>query len=181
MDNAIRMSEVFDSRANMDYFWKAQARSLYKSAQVLRTIRKETFTKSQNLFDTADFLLPELMLWAFALENSLKALLLKTGIKLARSGEFKRSVSTHDLVKIARKARFYVSSEELEILDRLSEMGTWEGRYPIPLSSKKNFLGFEWRWPDDIVIDELIFKIWTELGWDTSGITSQLKSFRVEE
>ena len=78
------------------------------------------------------------MLVAYALENLLKAILIRDRQNGLRNRLFKRLphvVKTHDLTYLAKEANVSVSLVEEDLLHRLSWQSTWAGRYPIPVEA----------------------------------------------
>jgi len=78
------------------------------------------------------------MLIAYAIENYLKAAILRTDSdKLANEIKVgKKSVpeqiTTHDLYKLAKDVGLKPNADEEELLIRLYQSSTWRGRYPVP-------------------------------------------------
>ena len=81
------------------------------------------------------------MLIAYAVENLLKAAIIREKSfeykrKFHETLKFPKELRSHDLVKLARKAHLNISSEEEDLLRRLTRSATWYGRYPVPLYYK---------------------------------------------
>jgi hypothetical protein len=81
--------------------------------------------------------LPAQLLYAFALENVLKGLLIAKNPSLAGEHKLNRQITSHNLVKLAEKAGFDVAGQELPLLESLSEIAVWAGRYPVAIELKK--------------------------------------------
>jgi hypothetical protein len=74
---------------------------------------------------------------ALALENMVKAVLLKRKPELARPGRMREwpgegAGRGHDLAQLFDKAEVSLSAPERDFLDRLTEFILWRGRYPVP-------------------------------------------------
>ena len=82
------------------------------------------------------------MLYAFAIENSLKAkIILKNRIKFRKyveqRGKLPEELKSHDLFTLAKSLDIQIDSSEEDLLRRLSRSAVWAGRYPVPLFSKE--------------------------------------------
>lgn len=77
---------------------------------------------------------PAQMLYAFAIENLLKGLIIANDGE--RIGAKEITVATHDLVDLARQADFTLALQDKPILESLSELATWAGRYPADRTLK---------------------------------------------
>jgi hypothetical protein len=77
--------------------------------------------------------LPAQMLYAFALENVLKGLLIAKNSDLAGKRKLSREITSHKLVDLAEKASFDVGGQELSVLRDLSQIAIWAGRYPVAI------------------------------------------------
>jgi hypothetical protein len=81
--------------------------------------------------------LPAQMLYAFAIENVLKGLIIAGNPALAGKHTISSEVKSHDLIKLARKASFELAVQELPVMKALSEIGVWAGRYPVAIELAK--------------------------------------------
>ena len=98
----------------------------------------------------------ELMLWGMSLEDFLKSLTLKTGGTLSKAGKY-QGHSKHNLYTMATQAQFYPTTDQKLILDSLSDIVTWSGRYPIPKDFSKVLGPRQWTVPnDDNILDSLV-------------------------
>jgi hypothetical protein len=77
--------------------------------------------------------LPAQLLYAFALENVLKGLLISKNPSLAGERNLNREITSHDLVKLAKKAGFDVAGQDLSVLRDISQIAIWAGRYPVAI------------------------------------------------
>lgn len=78
------------------------------------------------------------MLVAYALENLLKALVIRENRNNFRNRLFRklpRVVKTHNLRYLAKEANVPITLVEEDLLHRLSRQSTWAGRYPIPVEA----------------------------------------------
>ena len=74
-----------------------------------------------------------LFLLATALECLLKALIIKSGEELvSEKGRLHERYKTHLLVSLADLAGINLSNDDNRLLDRLTSVLIWSGRYPIP-------------------------------------------------
>ena len=71
------------------------------------------------------------MLYAFALENLLKAGLAAKGVAIRPNGNF--ALKTHKLEDLADDLALTLEPDERELMERLEHFLEWAGRYPIPL------------------------------------------------
>jgi hypothetical protein len=74
---------------------------------------------------------PAQLLYAFAIENVLKGLVVAKRPALIQEQELSGELATHDLVKLANKASFTVHVQERPVLEALSRLSVWAGRYPV--------------------------------------------------
>lgn len=72
-----------------------------------------------------------MMLYAFALENLLKAGLAANGVAVGPNGNF--ALKSHKLEDLAEDLAFILEPDERELMERLEHFLEWAGRYPIPL------------------------------------------------
>ena len=78
-----------------------------------------------------------MMLTGFALENAVKALLVKNRPELVKRGKRLRWPDDgHNLRSLFDEARVSFSATEGDLLDRLTEFVRWRGRYPSPLGAE---------------------------------------------
>ncbi len=84
--------------------------------------------------------LPAQLLYAVALENVLKGLILARNPGLMDENRLSRVVSSHDLVDLAQKVNIAMAQLEIQVLSALSELVEWAGRYPLPLRNEADFI-----------------------------------------
>jgi hypothetical protein len=75
---------------------------------------------------------PAQLLYAFAMENALKGLIVIQNPGLIASPEISKSIKSHDLIMLARNASFQLAPQEEPVLKALSHIAEWAGRYPVP-------------------------------------------------
>ena len=91
---------------------------------------------------------PAQLMYAYAIENVLKGLIVSKRPDLIQEGKLDGELVTHNLVKLADKAEFTIHVQERPVLEALSQVSVWAGRYPVALS-RREFVGA----PD---VDELL-------------------------
>jgi len=80
--------------------------------------------------------LPAQLLYAFAIENALKGLMLAHNPQLTGAKKLSSRVKSHDLVALAKDAEFTVALQEVPVLEALSRIAEWAGRYPVAAALK---------------------------------------------
>jgi len=92
---------------------------------------------------------PYFILISYALENLLKALIIRDRSdeirsRFAQTGNLPKLIRDHDLLKLSRKASIKMDIKEEDILTRLSRFSKWKSRYPVPieLSDLQNILKY---------------------------------------
>ena len=119
------------------------------------------------------------MLYSYAVENYFKAIIIYCSPALHNANKLPRAIHTHELLQLAKSAKFSVDEKETELLLRLQRNAEWQGRYPVPseynkigsireIDRKQYFLGF-FSSSDRTRINKLIERI-----------TSYVKSIIVE-
>jgi hypothetical protein len=76
---------------------------------------------------------PAQMLYAFAIENLLKGLIVANDPAVISSDKLSNALKSHDLIELADTARFAVHIQEAPVLKALSELAVWAGRYPVAI------------------------------------------------
>ena len=79
-----------------------------------------------------------LMLYGFAMENLIKALIVKKdpSLPLIEKGAIKWGVNGHDLLSLIEKAGIDPTEDERLILPALTEWAVWQGRYPTSMDAE---------------------------------------------
>jgi len=83
---------------------------------------------------------PALVLYAYAIENVLKGLIVANDPSLIDGDKLNAVLRTHELVDLAKRADFVVHVEEKPVLRALSELSVWAGRYPVA-QNVRDFVG----------------------------------------
>lgn len=83
---------------------------------------------------------PAQLLYAYAIENVLKGLIVANLPGLIDEQRLNRELQTHNLIKLAGKAGFTVHVQETSILGALSTLSVWAGRYPVA-RTRKDYVG----------------------------------------
>lgn len=73
------------------------------------------------------------LLYAYALENLLKGLIVAKNASLVSGGKLNKKLLGHDLKALAADADFTLYTQEVEITEALSKLSVWAGRYPVAL------------------------------------------------
>ncbi len=139
----------YESTAFLFYNWIGKAKALIESAKLIEpeVIRywensREELEGKTNKHIPDYYIGPYFMLIAFALENLLKAAIIRGNsyeykMNFRRSLSFPKELKKHDLVYLAKKVEIRFTMEEEDLLRRLTRSAIWYGRYPIPLDYKK--------------------------------------------
>ncbi len=81
--------------------------------------------------------LPAQLLYAYALENVLKGLVVVNRPAIASENKIDGSIKTHDLIKLSKLAKYDIGFAEKKVLENLTRIATWAGRYPVDVSLEK--------------------------------------------
>lgn len=81
--------------------------------------------------------LPAQLLYAFALENLLKAIVCSKNPAWMNENRISKRLNTHRLGELAHEAGIQVFPQETSVVDALSNIAEWVGRYPIASSIEK--------------------------------------------
>jgi len=145
-------SQTIFTLLNKPHKWHAKAMKLKYCADVLF----DAFLKAQELSreeqaETEDTDINDVatLLYGMAMENILKALLLKTGVAQPRSDGTvawnAEGAGNHDLLAMSNSLTLLkLDSAQQKLMERLSAFVCWAGKYPTPLELKrrKHFQGF---------------------------------------
>lgn len=85
---------------------------------------------------------PAQLLYAYAIENVLKGLIAANDPTVVDENKFSARLKGHDLIKLTADAGETVHVEERPILEALSDLSMWAGRYPVALR-KEDYIGKE--------------------------------------
>lgn len=81
--------------------------------------------------------LPAQLLYAFALENLLKAILCSKNPGWMNENRISKRLNTHRLADLAHEAGIQVFPQETSVVNALSNIAQWVGRYPIASNIEK--------------------------------------------
>lgn len=143
--------ETYDEKINIPEIWISKADELVYSADILAQfemlkLRTRRDVSGVTIDDFSICVMPQvLMLYGYAIENYLKAILVKKGkIKIVND---KVVGIGHDLMKLFLDCDFKFADSFEEIIKKIERHIYWEGRYPGPL--KKKF------YPDEFTEDNI--------------------------
>lgn len=85
---------------------------------------------------------PAQALYAYAIENVLKGLIVANDATLANENKISRRLRSHNLIQLSADAGVQVHVEERPVLIALSDLSLWAGRYPVALN-KEDYIGKE--------------------------------------
>jgi len=132
--------------------WQSKARKLRHCADLLFNAFLATKSLSdEEQAETQDSEIDDVatLLYGMAMENILKARLLKEGVAIIEpTGEVvwnAEGAKNHDLLGICSSLKsIRLESSEKNLIERLSAFVSWAGKYPTPLAQigKREFKGF---------------------------------------
>jgi hypothetical protein len=156
--------------------WARVALELQYSAKVLWSQEHLTIALS-NSFDAVPsgksmVTRSSILLYGFALENILKAIIVANNPTTVSTGQLSRSFKSHNLSDLAQFANFVLDANETALCGTLSEAIPYWGRYPIP--TKDSDLSDEKDVSQEMMesLDRLFIKMSDDLtnilstGWD---------------
>jgi len=100
---------------------------------------KDRGLTEEGLLKSVGFLKTTTLLLALCVENSFKGVKAANKLfKVDAKGSLERKTrgggaSGHSLIKLAEEIEFSLSESEITLLDRLSEIGIWAGKYHVPI------------------------------------------------
>jgi hypothetical protein len=80
---------------------------------------------------------PAQMLYAYAIENALKGLIVASDPGLINGDKLDVALKDHDLLALAERANFTVYVQEEQVLAALSLISVWAGRYPVAVNVRE--------------------------------------------
>jgi hypothetical protein len=96
------------------------------------SVRNDTGVGAADIKATAPNYPPAQLLYAYAIENVLKGLIVFKRPGLIQEHELHGELKTHDLNKLAKMAKVTVDQQhERPVLEALTHLSLWAGRYPI--------------------------------------------------
>jgi hypothetical protein len=75
--------------------------------------------------------LPGMLLYGYAIENVVKALMIARDRTLISSSRIDEKIKKHDLVELCASAGMSISDQQRSTLEMLSRIVEWAGRYPV--------------------------------------------------
>jgi hypothetical protein len=151
------MTSQADIEGNNLAHWRDMAEDLAYAAEILKQHQSHS---NETCRDKVT--LGELFLWGAALEDFLKALYLKRGGFLYEAGEFKGRTG-HDLVKMAGDVKFSLTSSQGRVLEILTKILKWAGRYPVPRQGSQLISLYWMDEGDHAVLESMIESLRTAL------------------
>lgn len=127
-------NQIYSAACAEPFLWVEKAREMHLAADLLwdnfhtesaKYLNGEEYTYKPFIGSVA------MMLYAFTLENLLKACLVAKGCAIQKNGNF--GLKGHELEDFANDLSVNLDQEERELLERLEVFLSWAGRYPIPL------------------------------------------------
>jgi hypothetical protein len=137
------------------FYWLQKGEDLYRSARLLfehempigeayyaevsrgfaargKTDEAEPFSYDWEKFPPPNFG-AAFLLAGFSAENYLKGMLIASGAVTYDTAKLPKPLNCHDLYKLQKEAKATTSLPR-HILEYLSSMAIWEGRYPLPIN-----------------------------------------------
>jgi hypothetical protein len=158
-------TEYFERLGNSPERWRSIAEALVYNAEVLTRHRHDPQRERHHYEETqtiaaVDMCFGSLILWGYALESLFKCLYLKEGGRLTEKGKYTACAcwKKHQLVPMAKAARFPLSSAQQRVLEHLSTITKWSGRYPIDTVAEGTCVSHWWAEPEDDQIVEDVVK-----------------------
>jgi hypothetical protein len=87
---------------------------------------------------------PAQLLYAYAIENVLKGLIVFKRPDLIQEHKLDDELKRHDLNELAEKAEVTVEQHERPVLEALSQLSIWAGRYPVALNQRDGYMRDGW-------------------------------------
>jgi hypothetical protein len=146
-------AERLQDAAETIFASEAPKEAAYLAAYAVAVDKAEKGTGSAEISCDPPNYLPGQMLCAFALENALKGLMVANAPSLMDDTKLNKLIVCHDLLTLAKAANFAIEGDEARVLQSLSDLGVWAGRYPTatrltghanvePLSDPHVLLGY---------------------------------------
>jgi hypothetical protein len=125
-------AKMHERMGNLWVAWIWWASTLKDAAVVLGQCATHTKLPGGEM-EMPSLLAVRAMLLGYALECTFKALWLRNGNSLVKGGKYVGLPHTHDhnLVQLAQATGFVATTNELDVLQRLSKFARFAGRYPV--------------------------------------------------
>ena len=148
--------------------WLSQAEQFYSAAQALvpNLNRQRPITEKTNAAAVGS-LKAVLLLLAISVENALKSVKAMNGNIIVTGGKIDTKSfggqGGHDLIHLANSINFSLSHNEKQLLEQLTEVVLWAGRYQQPLTAE-NFGRAKRKNPRQLTVPKDIELIGSILG-----------------
>jgi hypothetical protein len=110
----------------------SEARKIADEEADAESVRNDTGVGAADIKAIAPNYPPAQLLYAYAIENVLKGLIVLKRPDLIQEHELHGELKTHDLNKLAKNAKVTVDPQhERPVLEALTHLSKWAGRYPI--------------------------------------------------
>lgn len=135
MKNSIE--ETLEESLNNPESWIRQAEQQYLVADSIADNVKVLGHDEKSTLKSVGFLKATTLMLALCIENSFKGVKAANGeFSVNKKGLEQKSLgggkSGHSLIKLANEVRFSLSEQEIKLLERLSEIGIWAGKFHTP-------------------------------------------------
>ncbi len=81
---------------------------------------------------------PAQLLYAYAIENVLKGIIVANNPRLIGGEKLNNALKSHDLFELAKDATVTVHVQEEPVMKALSQLSIWAGRYPVALHQREH-------------------------------------------
>ena len=161
-------------------YWFKQAKELDRAAMVIWESIRADFMRLSKLHVGSEITAEQAananlggvfwLLAGFALENAFKGIIISNDSAVVVDGRIKRSLGTHDLLRLARRASFALSPGETFYLRVATECTTWAGRYPSSMKGGETGL-LLFSEADVNVYREIYDRLASELEFEIPSVT----------
>ena len=139
---------VFSALLGESLYWRSRGDALWYSAEAIRGDAEFVYSTIPFMdidkLQTRSIPVDVLHVWGLLAGLSFELYLKATLIELVRPRDITHlptSLKSHDLVKLAQLASVDASADERLMLRFLGKSVLWQGRYPIPTSSRTEWDG----------------------------------------
>lgn|GEM_PF-5977316 len=136
------LGENLEESLNNPESWIRQAEQQYLVADAISENVKKRGLSQESLLKSVGFLNATTLLLALCVENSFKGVKAANKMfKINSRGSLEMETrgggaSGHSLIQLAEEIGFSLSESEVALLERLSEIGIWAGKYHAPIHEK---------------------------------------------
>ncbi|MEC9199873.1 MAG: hypothetical protein VX974_19890 [Pseudomonadota bacterium] len=122
---------------------------------------------------------PALLLYGQAVENLIKAILISENPLYLEGGKLSKQIQGHDLNRLSNRIRTYDwTSDERELLNFLSDIVPYSGRYPVPRAADaikaECYISFEIHSACNALIEKLSLELY-RLNFDGISAPNEVK------